>query len=475
MILPYDHQQKDSIVTYGKKLKGLSLREACGTEILKHGYSGKGSFGQLLEKFYFLYEPNSDSEPDFPVAKLELKSSPLKILRTKQYRSKERLVLNIINYQDIINQEFYESSFWKKNSCLLVIFYLHEVDVDVIDYLIKIVDEWSFPAIDLEIIKNDWRIIKNKIAAGKAHELSEGDTFYLGACTKGAKGGNLRKQPNSSELAKQRAFSLKQGYVNHIIASLAGKEESATYGRLISTPEEARVISIEDRVKERFAGLLGMTDIELVDYLNINVSPSDKGYYAKITKEIINTVFKVPKGRVVEDYIEEFRKAEIIIRTVRLDEKLMPAEDISFPTFKYVEIVNEIWDESEIKSLLEHKFLFVFFKLEEGKLVLDKVKFWNMPHEDIENVELVWQKTKDIVSSGSIVKTTFVNKSGKEIRRTRFPGKKFSHVAHVRPHAQKPSDVYPLPIQDTFTKLFEYTKHCFWLNKGYVKKEIYLK
>ena len=33
-----------------------------------------------------------------------------------------------------------------------------------------------------------------KIAEGKAHELSEGDTFYLGACTKGA---NLASQLNS--------------------------------------------------------------------------------------------------------------------------------------------------------------------------------------------------------------------------------------------------------------------------------------
>ena len=38
----------------------------------------------------------------------------------------------------------------------------------------------EFSDTDLEIIKKDWELIKQKIANGKAHELSEGDTFYLG-------------------------------------------------------------------------------------------------------------------------------------------------------------------------------------------------------------------------------------------------------------------------------------------------------
>ena len=36
-----------------------------------------------------------------------------------------------------------------------MIFYLHQAGYDILDYLIKIVDEWSFPSTDLEIIKKD--------------------------------------------------------------------------------------------------------------------------------------------------------------------------------------------------------------------------------------------------------------------------------------------------------------------------------
>ena len=37
-----------------------------------------------------------------------------------------------------------------------------------------------------KIIIDDYNQINEKIKQGKAHELSEGDTMYLGACTKGA-------------------------------------------------------------------------------------------------------------------------------------------------------------------------------------------------------------------------------------------------------------------------------------------------
>ena len=52
--------------------------------------------------------------------------------------------------------------------------------------MIKLVDDWKFSEEDLKIIKHDWNLINGKILKGKAHELSEGDTFYLGACTKGS-------------------------------------------------------------------------------------------------------------------------------------------------------------------------------------------------------------------------------------------------------------------------------------------------
>ena len=461
MKLPYNPKDKKSIIDYAQLLKGKTLRQVCDPSILKHNYTGKGNFGQILEKFYFGYDPNSKSEADFFEIGMELKSSPLKQLKNNEYRSKERLVLSIIDYLKIVDQSFDESDFWKKNANILLIFYLHQAGFDILDYLIKLVDEWNFPNTDLEIIKKDWQLIKQKVADGKAHELSEGDTFYLGACTKGANALSVRKQPFSKIPAKQRAYSLKQGYVNHIIASIAG-ETKEVYGKLIPSVAVAKKQTIEDVVISKFKPYYGKTIEQILTSTGVELNTTAKSFYANLTKAIL--------GIELDKEIEEFEKAEIIVKTVRLKENNLPKEDISFPNFKYEEIINEEWDDSNFKDILEHKFLFVFFQFEDEQLVLRKVKFWNMPYADILEAEKVWAKTKDIVSKGKIVKEVIGT-----TRYTNFPNKSFNSVSHVRPHATNSADTYPLPTKDKLTKAKEYTKHCFWLNNTYVRDEIYLK
>ena len=466
MKLQYNPSDKNSVIEYAMKLKGKSLRQVCDVKVLEHSYSGKGNFGQVLEKFYFGYEPNSNAEADFAQIGMELKSSPLKQLKNDEFRSKERLVLNIINYVNVVNQNFENSDFFKKNASILLIFYLHNAGFDILDYLIKLVDEWSFPSTDLEIIKKDWQTINEKIANGKAHELSEGDTFYLGACTKGANALSVRKQPFSEIPAKQRAYSFKQGYVNHIIASIAN-DSKGIYGKLIPNAQVAKKQTIEEIVISKFKPFYGKTEEEIVKILKIEINTKAKSFFANLTKAIL--------GIELDKEIEEFEKAEIIVKTVRLKENDLPKEDISFPNFKYEEIVNQEWEDSDFKDILEHKFLFVFFQFENEKLILRKVKFWNMPYLDLIEVEKVWTKTKQIVAKGEIVKEIKTNKKGKEIRFTNFPGKKFNSISHVRPHAINALDTYELPKKDKLTKQNEYTKHCFWLNNTYVKNEIYLK
>jgi DNA mismatch repair protein MutH len=461
MKLPYNPKDKKSVIDYAQLLKGKTLRQVCDPSILKHNYTGKGNFGQILEKFYFGYNPNSKSEADFFEIGMELKSSPLKQLNNNEYRSKERLVLSIIDYLKIVDQSFEESDFWKKNASILLIFYLHQAGFDILDYLIKLVDEWNFPNTDLEIIRKDWQLIKQKVADGKAHELSEGDTFYLGACTKGANSLSVRKQPFSKIPAKQRAYSLKQGYVNHIIASLAG-DTKEIYGKLIPSVAIAKKQTIEQIVTSKFKPYYGKTIEQILTLTGVKINTTAKGFYANLTKAIL--------GIELNKEIEEFEKAEIIVKTVRLKENNLPKEDISFPNFKYQEIVNENWDDSNFKDILEHKFLFVFFQFENEELVLRKVKFWNMPYADIIEAEKVWSKTKEIVSKGTIVKEVIGT-----TRYTNFPNKSFNSVSHVRPHATNAADTYPLPKKDKLTKANEYTKHCFWLNNTYVRDQIYLK
>lgn len=460
----HDVTSADSIIQFAKQLKNQTLRQACESEIEKHGYKGKGNFGQILEKFYFGYEPNSNAEPDFKEAGLELKSSPLKIIKNGDFRSKERLVLNIINYLEVYKEEFETSSFWKKNAHLLLVFYLHKRDLDLLDYVIKLVDGWQYPNEDLKIIKQDWEFINQKIKDGKAHELSEGDTFYLGACTKGSTAlKSFRNQPFNEEQAKQRAYSLKQGYVNHIIANIA-QEETAVYGKIIEKPEIfEKVRSIEEIVILKFHPFYGKSSEQIEQELGLELNQKAKSYFANLTNVIL--------GLELGQKIEEFEKADIQVKTIRLKENDLPKEDVSFPTFEYQELIEIDWEDSDFKNILESKFFFVFYQFEGEDLILRKVKFWNMPYSDILEAKYVWEEMVKTVSNGEIVKE--VTKKG--IRKTYFPKKTENKVSHVRPHARNAADTYELPVADKLTGLKAYTKHCFWLNANYVKDEIYLK
>lgn len=67
--------------------------------------------------------------------------------------------------------------------------------------------------LDLDLLKEDYDYIKNKIENGEAHLIAEGDTRYLGASL----GEGKSSQPNSSVLARNRDFALKRKYLQHIL------------------------------------------------------------------------------------------------------------------------------------------------------------------------------------------------------------------------------------------------------------------
>lgn len=476
----YNINSADSIIDFAKLLKDQTLREACGVEIERHGYKGKGNFGQILEKFYFGYEPNSDAEPDFKEVGIELKSSPLKTLKNREFRSKERLVLNIINYLEVYKEEFDTSSFWKKNAHLLLVFYLHDKDSDLLDYIIKLVDDWQYPNEDLKIIKRDWEFINQKIKDGKAHELSEGDTFYLGACTKGSTAlKSFRNQPFNKKQAKQRAYSLKGGYVNHIIANIT-QEETAIYGKIIKQPEILENdASIEEFFTSKFKPFLGLTPEEIAKEFHLKFNKKAKNYFASITNGVLKAILGVEQNQT----IEEFEKSDIVVKTIRVEDNNNIVQSISFPAFKFESIYDESWRTSEFKDIVEKKFLFLFFRNDGSVFLLDKVKFWNMPFNDRNEARRVWLKTKKTIQRGDIFNDYAKDKNGNRrysikenpIRKNNLPKLKDSNVCHVRPHGTDSTFTFPLPIEDKKLKTMEYSKQCFWFNANYVRDEIYLK
>ncbi|HSH24229.1 MAG TPA: MutH/Sau3AI family endonuclease, partial [Massilibacterium sp.] len=89
---------KEELLEYAKQAETLTFGEIDKYNRLSNKKL-KGGLGQIIEESYFGYEINSNQAPDFEELGVELKVTPIKELKNGQISAKERLVLNIINYE----------------------------------------------------------------------------------------------------------------------------------------------------------------------------------------------------------------------------------------------------------------------------------------------------------------------------------------------------------------------------------------
>lgn len=439
----------ESVLKRGQEAVGIPLKK-----IDKKGRlsTGKGAIGTVIEESWFGYSPNSESEPDFPEAGVELKVTPYVKNNKGDIRAKERLVCNIINYMDEYDKTFKTSSFWHKCQKMLLMSYEHKKDVPKGDLMIDKAVLFSFPEEDLMIIEHDWEIIINKVRNGEAHLISEGDTMYLAACTKGADSSSVRQQPCSPIPAKQRAYSLKSGYMTAILNKyIFGNAENE---HIIKDYRELQKQTFESIIETKLKPYYGKTQNELRDMLKVTSN-------AKNLNELLIAKMLGVDGKI--SHTDEFIKAHVLLKTIRVQQNETIKESMSFPPIDFIKLSKEmVWEYSWLYHYLAAtKFLFVIFKENSsGEYVFERIKFWNIPLCDLEEVRKVWAETVRVVNNGVTFKTTPHGTSND------LPGQTWNKVAHVRPHGKNANDTTMLPDGRTITK------QCFWLNNTYIAKQI---
>lgn len=447
---------RHEIELISKSAIGKSINDILNTEIvtIEDNEANKGGLGQLIEKYLFGIDNNSDSEPDFMPAGIELKVTPYKKIKGDKLSAKERLVLNIIDYMTEYKNSFKCSHFWYKNNKIQLLWYLWEANKDKKDLIItheKLLELEKNE--DLKQIEEDWNFIIDKIREGKAHEISEADTMYLGACSKGTNTSSTRQQPFSDILAMQRAFCFKNSYMTQLVRKYIGD-----YSNVEKVLKDTDA-TFNDFVKNVINKYKGKTQSELMKEFNIDSKAKN------VLNMIINRMFNV-KSKLKDT--DEFTKANIIPKTIRVESNGRIIESMSFPYFKFDEIMNTDFEDSDLKEELETtKYMFLIFKEENGEYVFKGIKLWNMPEITIESkVKLMYEKTQEVIRTGNIV--NHIDEKGKRINN--FPGMSDNEVCHVRPHGRDSKDTTPLPVKDKVTGAIEFTKQCFWLNNNYLKE-----
>jgi DNA mismatch repair protein MutH len=439
----YDTTSPESIEQHAKLMENKAFYEIFPANVIEKTKL-KGGIGLLIEEHHFGYKPNSISEADFPEAGVELKVTPYKRNKNNTYSSKERLVLNIINYMNEHNNTFETSAFWKKNKLILLVFYLFEEELARHEFKVTHSQLFEFPEKDLEIIKQDWYTIISKIKAGKAHELSERDTLYLSACTKGATKESVRQQPFSSVPAKQRAFSLKSSYMSFILNEYVIKKRK-TYKSIVTTAQ-LQENTLDNLILESFSPFIGWKLSKLCEKFEVSTTIKSKTYSvaARMLRTDLNDLNKS----------EEFLKSNTKIKAIRIQKNGNIKESMSFPAFKYKEIIEETWDESTLRQMfLETRYLFVIYhETDDEDYEFADAFFWTIPEDDLENdVRWVWEETVERILNEEAHK---------------LPGSSENRVSHVRPHAANSADTYPTHYGENLVK------KSFWLNNSYLKEVI---
>ncbi len=463
----YDRKSPSSIETFAQRLIGKTFREiieddkeqtmlrgeepSYGSSDVNEVKRNKGSLGQIIEERFFHYGCNSDSRADFHEAGVELKVTPYKINKNGSLSAKERLILTMVDYFQVVDEDFEQSHMWNKSRLILLVYYQYRKEVRYnLDYKISYARLFTPPEQDIKIIKHDYELIVSKIRAGKAHELSEGDTLYLGAAPKASTAQDRRRQPFSDKLAKPRAFAFKNSYMTHVLNTyiVPGK---VTYEPIVSS---GSVNSFEDYVVGKIDRYRSYSVDDLCMEFDVQKNKETKNLEAMLAYRILG---------IRSNHAEEFVKANVVVKTIRIGKNNKIKESMSFPAFKFKELVKEEWEDSTFGNYLrETRFLFVVYKFDENDVLrLRGCQFWNIPYDDLEKeVKSVWEKTKKVLQEG--LQITVVN----GVRRNNFPKATENRVCHVRPHAKNSQDTYGLPDGRQFPR------QCFWLNKSYIYEQI---
>lgn len=380
---------KEELLEYTSNIIGKTFKEIDSKHLLEHGSltRQKGLLGHVVETGFYKYPINSDSRADFEELDIELKVTGYVKNKNGTLRAKERLVLSKIDYNTIIHETFETSHVLGKCKDMLIIWYEYDKNKEAKDFLITDYQLYDMSK-DKEIFENDFKIIQGKVLEGKAHELSEGDTSYLGACTKARTSKDRTTQPFSKIPPKPRAYSLKNAYMTGIL------RENVKQSTLTFKSESHEFKTVIDYVKDKLEPYFGKTQIEIFEDI------TGKRYDDKIPKNISKMISDelIGKDDELATKNEIFTKTSFIIKNLPIQENGKPRERMSFKTISLSDFEDD-WEESYWKNYFEETTLIVICYAEKNKSkngyrILSDVKQISFDENDLESFEKTYNHIK---------------------------------------------------------------------------------
>lgn len=428
----------DELLEYTKQIKGKSFKEFDVNNVLTSNSKDKGNLGKVIETGFYKYPNNNKAEADFANLGVELKVSGYIRNKNGTISAKERLVLGKIDYNNIVNEEFNFSHLLFKSKKILIIWYEYDKEKEYKDFIITDFQLYDMTG-DSIVIKNDFELIKQKVIEGKAHLLSEGDTSYLGACTKGATGKDRTTQPFSSELARPRAYSLKNSYMTGILRN----------ANIILDVDNIEYKTVEEYVFAQIQKYIGKRQLDIFEQItNKKISgKTPKQLNKMISDELIGKDKELPSKNPL------FQKVNYIIKNLPVNEMGYPIERMSFRNLILSEFEDN-WEDSYWKTYFEEVTLVIICYRgdkgsKNGERILEGVKQITFTDEDIELFGKTYNQVKKAIEEH-------------DVSLLPQPKKFDGQILEVAPKGQKGDDAYI----NFFKK--DTTKVCFMLDKDFL-------
>lgn len=429
----------EELLSYTEAIKGKTFKEIDTKHLLDNTTNlkrNKGILGHVVESGFYKYPINSNPQADFDKIGVELKVTGYKKNMKGEKSAKERVSLSKIDFNKIVNEEYEYSKLIYKNRKILFIWYFYEKGKDIGDFLITDYQLYDMGQ-DEETFKNDFYIIKQKVKDGRAHELSEGDTSYLGACTKARTSKDRTTQPYSDIPAKPRAYSLKNSYMSGILNSI---------GTTI-TFDTNEFKTVEEYVLSKLRPYIGKTQLEILEEV------SGRTYSERIPKNINKMITDLIIGK--DDELEEkhdlFKKTSHIIKNSPITPKGTYRERMSFRNLTLSEF-EETWEDSYWKLFFdETTILNILWKepksgSKNGERILEGVNRIIFNDDDLDSMEMTYNMVKEAIER-------------EDVSLLPYPNSFDNQILEIGPKGQKSDDAY-----NTFFNK-DTTKTCFFLNK----------